>query len=98
MFVRLGSFAVKPGELEALRATYNAACVPIVRAAEGNIDCFLLEPVEPGESSEMMACTMWRDEQDAVRYESSGKAAEVVAKVRQHFAGPPKLAAYRVVR
>jgi heme-degrading monooxygenase HmoA len=95
MFVRLGSFAVKPGELDTLRATYNAACVPIVRAAAGNIDCFLLEPVEPGE---IVACTMWRAEEDAVRYEASGTAAEVVAKVRQHFAGPPRLTSYRVVR
>jgi heme-degrading monooxygenase HmoA len=95
MFVRLGAFAVKPGEVDALRATYNTVCAPIVRASEGNIDCFLLEPVEPGE---IVACTMWRDEQDALRYESSGRAQEVVAKVRQHFAGPPKLSAYRVVR
>jgi heme-degrading monooxygenase HmoA len=95
MFVRLGSFAVKPGELETLRATYNSVCVPLVRAAPGNVDCFLLEPVAPGE---ILACTMWQDEADAVRYEASGTAQEVVAKVRQHFAGPPKLAAYRVVR
>src|SRR5262249_54468820 len=95
MFVRLGSFAVKAGELDALRATYNDVCVPIVRAAEGSIDCFLLEPVEPGE---IVACTMWRNEDDAVRYESSGRAQEVVAKVRQHFAGPPRLVAYRVIR
>jgi heme-degrading monooxygenase HmoA len=95
MFVRLGSFAVKPGELETLRATYNSVCVPLVRASEGNVDCFLLEPVAPGE---IIACTMWRDEADAVRYEASGAAQEVVSKVRQHFAGPPKLAAYRVVR
>jgi heme-degrading monooxygenase HmoA len=95
MFVRLGTFAVKPGELETLRATYNGTCVPVVRAAPGNVDCFLLEPVAGGE---IVACTMWRTEEDAVRYESSGTAQEVVAKVRQHFAGPPKLAAYRVVR
>ena len=44
MFVRLGAFAVKPGELETLRSTYNSTCVPIVRAQEGNVDCFLLEP------------------------------------------------------
>jgi len=56
---------------------------------------FLLESVAPGE---IIACTMWRTEQDTVRYESSGTAQEVVAKVRQHFAGPPKLAACRVVR
>ena len=95
MFVRLGSFAAKPGELETLRVTYNSVCVPLVRGAAGNVDCFLLEPVAPGE---IIACTMWRTEEDAVRYESSGTAQEVVAKVRQHFAGPPKLATYRVVR
>jgi heme-degrading monooxygenase HmoA len=95
MFVRLGSFAVKPGELDTLRATYNTVCAPLVRAAEGNLDCFLLEPVEPGE---IVACTMWRDAEDAARYEASGTASEVVAKVRQHFAGPPRLTSYRVVR
>jgi heme-degrading monooxygenase HmoA len=95
MFVRLGSFAVKPGELETLRENYNEVCAPLVRAAEGNVDCFLLEPVAPGD---VIACTMWRTEEDAVRYESSGTAQAVVAKVRQHFAGPPKLDAYRVVR
>jgi len=66
-----------------------------VRAAAGNVDCFLLEPVVPGD---IIACTMWRTEEDAVRYESSGTAQQVVATVRQHFAGPPKLDAYRVVR
>jgi heme-degrading monooxygenase HmoA len=95
MFVRLGSFAVKPGELETLREKYNEICAPLVRAAAGNVDCFLLEPVAPGDT---IACTMWRTEEDAVQYESSGTAQEVVAKVRQYFAGPPKLDAYRVVR
>jgi heme-degrading monooxygenase HmoA len=95
MFVRLGTFAVKPGELETLRTTYEGACVPVVRAEPGNVDCFLLEPVGGGD---VVACTMWRTEEDAVRYEASGTAQEVVAKVRQLFAGPPTLAAYRVVR
>jgi heme-degrading monooxygenase HmoA len=95
MFVRLGSFAVKPGELEMLRVTYNEQCVPLARAAAGNVDCFLLEPIEPGD---VIVCTMWRTEEDAVRYDASGTAQQVVAKVRQHFAGPPKLGAYRVVR
>jgi heme-degrading monooxygenase HmoA len=95
MFVRLGTFAVKPGDLETLRKTYNEVCAPLVRAAEGNVDCFLLEPTSPGD---IIACTMWRAEEDAARYEASGTAKEVVAKVRHHFAGPPRLDAYRVVR
>ncbi|MEO6419178.1 MAG: antibiotic biosynthesis monooxygenase family protein [Polyangiaceae bacterium] len=96
MFVRLGSFEIKPGALEALRSTYNEACVPLVRAAEGNVDCFLLEPVDG--ASAIIACTMWKTEADATRYESSGTAQEIVAKVREHFAGPPKLGSYRVRR
>ena len=91
MFVRLGTFAVKAGELEALRATYNGVCAPLVRAAAG----FLLERVAGGE---IAACTMWRTEEGAVRDEASGTAQEAVGKVRQHFAGPPKPAAYLVVR
>jgi heme-degrading monooxygenase HmoA len=98
MFVRMGSFAVKPGELETLRKTYNESCAPVVRAEEGNVDCFLLEPVDSKAGGNIVACTMWRTEADAVRYESSGKAQDIVAKVRQHFAGAPSLLAYRVVR
>lgn len=95
MFVRLGSFAVKDGQLDTLRRTYYETCVPVVRAAPGNIDCFLLEPVSAGN---IIACTMWRSEEDAVRYEASGTAQEIIAKVRGHFAGPPQLDTYRVVR
>ena len=98
MFVRLGAFAVKAGELELLRTTYNEVCAPLVRAQPGNVDCFLLEPVAPGAIVMVSACTMWRTEEDTVRYESSGAAQEIVAKVRQHFAGPPKLEAFRVFR
>ncbi|HVZ73939.1 MAG TPA: antibiotic biosynthesis monooxygenase [Polyangia bacterium] len=95
MFVRLGTFTVKPGELETLRATYNADCVPLVHRAPGNVDAFLLEPVAEGP---VIACTMWRTEEDAVRYESSGDAQAVVARIKHHFAGPPKLDTYRVYR
>ena len=96
MFVRLGSFEIKAGVLEALRSTYNTECVPLVRAARGNIDSFLLEPIAAGGA--IIACTMWETEDDAARYESSGTAQEVVAKVREYFAGPPQLGSYRVHR
>ena len=96
MFVRLGSFEVKAGALDTLRSTYNEVCVPLVRAAQGNVDCFLLEPVAAGEA--IVACTMWQTEEDAVRYESSGTAQDVVSRVRAFFAGPPRLQSYRVTR
>jgi len=96
MFVRMGSFLARPGSLERLRRTYQSECVPLVKAAPGNVDAFLLEPVDP--MAPLVACTMWRSEEDAVRYEASGTAQEVVARVREHFAGPPTLASYRVLR
>jgi heme-degrading monooxygenase HmoA len=96
MFVRLGSFEVKAGALDALRTTYNEVCVPLVRAAQGNVDCLLLEPVAAGEA--IVACTMWETEEDASRYESSGTAQEVVSKVRAFFGGPPRLQSYHVRR
>jgi heme-degrading monooxygenase HmoA len=96
MFVRLGSFEVVPGKLVELRDTYNRECVPIVRAAAGNIDAYLLEPAEGG--GPIVACTVWKSEQDATVYEASGTAKQVVGKVKAFFAGPPTLRSYRVQR
>ncbi len=96
MFIRLGSFDVVPGKLDELRAIYNRDCVPIVRSAPGNVDAYLLEPVEG--VGQIIACTTWATEQAAVAYEASGTAKEVVGKVKRFFAGPPTLRSYRVQR
>jgi heme-degrading monooxygenase HmoA len=96
MFVRLGSFEASPGKLAELRQIYYRDCVPIVRAAPGNIDVYLLEPAE-GEGP-ILACTIWNTEQDAVAYEAGGTAKEVVGKVKGFFAGPPVLRSYRIQR
>lgn len=98
MFVRLGSFEVVPGRLDELRAIYNRDCVPIVKAAPGNVDVYLMEPADgagPG-TGPIIACTIWRTEADAVAYEASGTAREVVARVKPLFAGPPTLRSYRI--
>jgi heme-degrading monooxygenase HmoA len=96
MFVRLGSFDVVAGKLDELRAIYNRDCVPVVKSAPGNVDAYLLEPADG--AGQIVACTIWVTEQAAVAYEASGTAKEVVGKVRQFFAGPPTLRAYRVQR
>ncbi len=93
MFVRIGTFPVAAGKLEELARIYAEDCAPAVRAEAGNVDAYLLEPVEDGQLA--MVCTVWKTEADAQRYESSGKAQEIVAKVRAFFAGPPTLHAYR---
>jgi heme-degrading monooxygenase HmoA len=90
----LGSFEVIAGKLAELREVYYRACVPLVRAAPGSVDAYLLEPVEG--DGPVVACTIWNTEQDAIAYEASGTAREVVDKVRGFFAGPPVLRSYRV--
>lgn len=96
MFIRQGSFAVAPGKLAELRETYDRDCAPIVRAAPGNLDVYIMEPTD--DASPIIACTIWNTEADAVAYDASGTAAQVVAKVKSYFAGPPVLKSYRVGR
>lgn len=92
MWVRVGSFLIKPGQAASLRATYNELAVPKVRAQPGNLACLLLEPNEDGEP--FLAITVWKDRASADNYESSGTAKEVVSLVRELFAGPPTLRSY----
>jgi len=92
MWIRMGSFAVKPGEVERLKRTYNGVAVPKVRACPGNLGCLLLEPTIAGEAFSVI--TIWESRADAEAYEASGSAAEVVSLVRDCFAGPPTLASY----
>jgi heme-degrading monooxygenase HmoA len=88
----MGSFAVKPGEEERLKRTYNGVAVPKVRACSGNRACLLLEPAVAGEAFRVI--TIWETRAAAEAYEASGSAAEVVALVRDCFAGPPTLSSY----
>jgi heme-degrading monooxygenase HmoA len=92
MWVRIGSFSVKPGAAEALRSTYNEQAVPKVRSQPGNLGCLLLEPDSSAE--EHVVITLWHDRAAAEAYESSGAAAEVVGLVRAYFDGPPTLRSY----
>jgi heme-degrading monooxygenase HmoA len=98
MFVRQGSFEVVPGKLDALRETYNRDCIPIVRAAPGNVDVYLLEPADGQGDDPIIAVTIWQSEEHARAYDTSGTAQEVVAKVKSFFAGPPTLRSYRIRR
>jgi heme-degrading monooxygenase HmoA len=93
MWIRLGSFKVKAGKTESLRATYNEKAVPRVRGCSGNLACFLLEPITPGDDL-FVACTVWASRSDGVAYEESGTAQAVVDLVRDFFAGPPTLKSY----
>lgn len=88
----MGSFAVKAGESERLKRIYNEVAVPKVRACLGNRGCLLLEPASPDER--FCVITIWETRAAAEAYDESGAANEVVALVRDCFAGPPTLTSY----
>ena len=96
MFVRVGTCQVLPGSVPAFQARYLDECTPLVRAVEGSIACFIAENVDS--TAPLVVCTVWRSEADALAYEASGRAAEVVDLVREFFAAPPTLSSYRVLR
>ncbi|HWA76672.1 MAG TPA: antibiotic biosynthesis monooxygenase [Polyangiaceae bacterium] len=92
MFIRFGSFAVKPGQAAQLRSKYNDLAVPKVRACAGSLGCLLLEPADESESFGVI--TIWSTRAAAEAYEASGTAGEVVSLVKEFFAGPPTLRSY----
>ena len=92
MWIRMGSFAVKAGEVERLKQTYNGLAVPKVKGYPGNLACLLLEPATPGDAFRVI--TIWETRAAAEAYEASGLASEVVALVRECFDGPPTLTSY----
>ena len=92
MWVRMGTFRVKEEMVDTLVKTYNQQAVPKVRGVAGNLGCLLLEPSASDEA--FVVVTIWKDRAAAETYESSGEAAEVVALVRDCFAGPPSLRSY----
>ena len=92
MWVRVGSFLVKPDQIANLRRAYNDEAVGKVRVFPGNLGCLLLEPETDGDA--FLVFPLWADRAAAEHYEASGLAAEVVALVRPFFASPPTLRSY----
>ena len=93
MWIRIGTFAVKPGAEARLKSAYNDLALPKVRACAGSLACLLLEPQNAGDAFAVI--TIWASQADAEAYEASGSAAEVISLVRDCFAGPPTLATYQ---
>ncbi len=80
MFVRVGSFPLKPGKRLELRERYGSRVVPLVTAQQGCMGCMLLEPSADGEPFEVV--TMWESRATCESYEASGAAAAAVAAVK----------------
>jgi heme-degrading monooxygenase HmoA len=89
MFVRIGTFRIRPGTLDALRQRYYAERAPLVKATKGNVDCVVLEPVDEDEQAPVAVCTVWQTEADAAAYEAD---AQPLASSRSTRARSPWLA------
>ena len=96
MWVRLTFVKLQPDKLDEHRMICYEQIVPVVKAQPGNIDIFELESVE--EAGEIISLTSWESKEAWEAYETTGKYAEMVNKVRHTFAGPPEAKSYEVKR
>lgn len=93
-WIRLTYFKLQPERVGEVRRIYYEEIVPTVREQWGNVDIFLLEPVE--ENGEFISCTVWESQADGEIYESRGVYGEAVDKIRHTFTGPATLKSYEV--
>jgi len=94
-FVRVGQFRALPETIDDLRRVYEAEAIPAIRSQPGNVSAVLMQQREAPES--FMAITVWSTESDAEAYDRSGRAREMVDKIRFAFAGPPSLTTYEAI-
>ncbi|HEY3145458.1 MAG TPA: antibiotic biosynthesis monooxygenase [Dongiaceae bacterium] len=91
-FVRAGVFKAQRDKSDELRRIYDQEVIPMIRSVGGNLGAFLLQQHDDRES--FIALTAWRTKTDAEAYEHSGKAAQMVDKIRHALSGPPTLVTY----
>jgi quinol monooxygenase YgiN len=94
MWVRLTIGKIKPGKMDEMRKIYYEEIVPVVKAQNGNVDIFLLEPVDAGD--DIVSYNSWESQADGDAYEASGTYAEMVEKVRHTLTGQLKVKSYEV--
>ena len=93
-WVRLTYLKIQPEKAEEMKKIYHEELIPTAKAQWGNVDVFLLEPVE-GED-EYVSCTVWESQADSEIYESSGLYGEQLATISHTFAGPTVLKNYEI--
>ncbi len=95
MFVRMTFTQSDPASAEAVRALYYRDEIwGVLERQKGHRFHYLLESADvPGEGVSVSA---WDSRQDAEAYERSGVYEELVAKFRNFYTGPARLASYEV--
>jgi heme-degrading monooxygenase HmoA len=93
-WVRFTYFKLSPEKVEEVKKIYHEEIVPTVREQWGNVDIFLLEPVD--KEDDFISCTMWESQADGDIYEASGVYEEAVEKIAHGFTGPSTLKSYEI--
>jgi heme-degrading monooxygenase HmoA len=95
VFVRMTFTQSDPESAEAVRALYYRDEVSGVLARQkGHRFHYLLEAVD--DATEGVFVTAWDSREDAEAYERSGAYEELVAKFRNFYTEPERLASYEV--
>ena len=95
MFVRMTFTQSDPASAQAARALYNSEEVSgVLERQKGHRFHYLLESVDV--AGEGVSVTTWDSREDAEAYERSGVYEELVAKFRNFYTEPERLASYEV--
>ncbi len=92
MFVRLTYLNFLPGKVDEAKRIYNEEIVRIVRQQMGNIDCRLLEPVDP--EDDYISMTVWNKKEDAIAYQASEIYKDLIERVQALYSKNPELKIY----
>lgn len=93
MITRMTFLSFPPEKKEELKKIYQEETTPMVRKQKGNLDCMLLEPLNPAD--EYVSLTTWDSQEDADNYQSSGVYKQLVDRVRPFFTKEPVLKVYQ---
>jgi heme-degrading monooxygenase HmoA len=85
LFVRIVAARVEAGRFAELSERYNREIVPELLEVPGCRAVFLVEGMQA--RSRALSVTVWDREQDAIRYEMSGKFDELTTKISEFFSG-----------
>ncbi len=85
LYLRIVAVRIDPARLQELRQRYDQELVPALLETPGCRAAFLVEGIKA--RTRALSVTVWDSEEDAVRYELSGRFNELVGKISEFFSG-----------
>ena len=83
MFVRIVSAKVQDNKLDEFKKIYSEEIIPELKSVNGCLNAYLIESTT--DDNEYISLTIWNNKESADYYESSGRFAQLVNKIRHTF-------------